>query len=570
MISLGSVIVVAVQIARDEVHVAVVGNLRHVEASVRGQLRRKHSITRPRNRFPRFVEGIRETHTRRDRVVDDHAVLSGRGQRRKQIRERVGRHRGGFVVGHLTVPAHAHVQRQPAEADLIPGERAPVHAVARKGPVTHDGGVHVRVFRVGRVESPGESALRRDRRLPPSESELQLVLAFEVVPFELQVALRTIGLVPGIGVLEDAGVVLVPLRVAAANRLEGEPAARVRVAHGQERRVRHRVVHLALEQIGRTLLVPGRRGRAIGRRVPAELDLVAAEIGEARAQLVREHGGRLGGVVLERRAVARRQHVRFGRRRVGAEPGAVVFALHADGTLGRVVGVHLHLGIRLAVGAPDKQLVLHDRSAAFHAVVGVLVKAVVALQPAHRVFRQVVRLQTVVLEVVAARPTPAVRAGAQHEVELHARRRVGRIGAARDDLHLLEHVEVVVGRCRPHGRHVRDGNAVHAPRVVVVARALGLVRRLLPGFGAANVHAVDDDPRHRLQHDPRVARGRDALQLVERHVRRHRLLLGLDDRRLGKDVHLFGDRPDRERDRQVDDGAGANRHVVILVVVEAR
>ena len=63
----------------------------------------------------------------------------------------------------------------------------------------------------------------------------------------------------------------------------------------------------------------------------------------------------------------------------------------------------------------------------------------------------------------------------------------------------------------------------------VVRRALGLVVRLLAGFGAADVHAVDDDARHRLEHDPGIARRRNVLQLVERHVRGDGLPLRFDD-----------------------------------------
>ena len=80
------------------------------------------------------------------------------------------------------------------------------------------------------------------------------------------------------------------------------------------------------------------------------------------------------------------------------------------------------------------------------------------------------------------------------------------VGAAGRDLHLLEHVEVVVGRRRAERGHVGDRDAVHVPRVVAAARALGLVVRLLARLGAADVDAVDDDAGNGLQDDPRVAR----------------------------------------------------------------
>ena len=157
---------------------------------------------------------------------------------------------------------------------------------------------------------------------------------------------------------------------------------------------------------------------------------------------------------------------------------------------------------------------------------------------------------------------------AQHEVQLHARRGVRGIGAAGRDLHLLEHVEVVVGRRRAERAHVGDRDAVHVPGVLVGVRALGLVVRLLTRFGAADVHAIDDDAGNGLEHDPRIARARNVLQLVEVDVGRDRLPLGLDDRRLRRDVDFLRQAADAQRDAERHDRAGVDRHVLVPVVGE--
>jgi len=73
----------------------------------------------------------------------------------------------------------------------------------------------------------------------------------------------------------------------------------------------------------------------------------------------------------------------------------------------------------------------------------------------------VVGLDRVVRDVVPARAAELVAAAAGHHVDAHAAGLLRRVGAARDDLHLLEHVEVVVDRRCARGRHVGDVHAVN-------------------------------------------------------------------------------------------------------------
>ena len=85
--------------------------------------------------------------------------------------------------------------------------------------------------------------------------------------------------------------------------------------------------------------------------------------------------------------------------------------------------------------------------------------------------------------------------------------------AAGRDLHLLERVEVVVGRRGAEGRHVGDHHAVDRPDGLIAARAGADVLRLLAALVAADVDAVGEHAGGGLQDRPRVAGGRDLLEL---------------------------------------------------------
>ena len=185
------------------------------------------------------------------------------------------------------------------------------------------------------------------------------------------------------------------------------------------------------------------------------------------------------------------------------------------------------------------------------------------------IVRQVVPLQVLALVVGARRAVRRVGARLQHEVHLHAGRRLPRVGAAGRDLHFLEHVEVVVARRRAERAHVGDRDAVHVPGVVAGRRPFRDVVGLLPGLRSADVDAIDDDAGDRLQDDPGIARARNVLQLLVGDVGRDRLPVRLEDRRVTRHLDLFADALHAERDAQRDDAAGADRHGAIQVVGES-
>ena len=64
--------------------------------------------------------------------------------------------------------------------------------------------------------------------------------------------------------------------------------------------------------------------------------------------------------------------------------------------------------------------------------------------------------------------------------------------------------------------------------------------RLLPGFSAADVDAIDHHAGHGLQHHPRIARRRQALQLVVGNAGRDGLAARIDDGGLRHDLHCLG------------------------------
>ena len=167
----------------------------------------------------------------------------------------------------------------------------------------------------------------------------------------------------------------------------------------------------------------------------------------------------------------------------------------------------------------------------------------------------------------AARP---VRAGLELHVQLHAGGRIGRRRAAGRDAHLLEHVEVVVGRRAPGRREIRHRNAVEIPGVLGEPGPLGEVVGLLAGFRAADVDAIDDHPGHRLQHDPGIARRRQLLQLLVGHAGRDGLACGIDDRGLAVHLHRLGHAADLQRRLQRNARSRGDAHGLVAVGGESR
>ena len=162
-----------------------------------------------------------------------------------------------------------------------------------------------------------------------------------------------------------------------------------------------------------------------------------------------------------------------------------------------------------------------------------------------------------------------VRAALEDQVELHPRCLAQDVGTARADLHLLEHVEVEV-RGRLQRGHVGDRHAVQGPGVIAVSRALRHEIRLLSGLGAADVHAVDNDARYGLEDDPRVARGRDVLQLIQRDVGLGRLLPRIDDRRRLCHHHELRHTGHHQNGAQGGRSTRYHRHALVQVIGEPR
>ena len=252
-------------------------------------------------------------------------------------------------------------------------------------------------------------------------------------------------------------------------------------------------VDLALEERGRPTLVPGRLRRAQRAGAAADLGLVAAEEQELRTDPRGDLRGRLQRDVLERRLVG--VAVQREQRALGAaerSPRPPFVAQHRPAEIEADVGEILHPVALAALAGQLRELV----------------GQIGALQP----FAGAVDVRR------AARP---VRAGLELHVQLHAGGRVGRRRAAGRDAHLLEHVEVVVGRRAAGGREIGHRDAVEVPGVLREPRALRDVVRLLAGFSAADVDAIDHHAGDGLQDDPRIARRRQLLQLLVRHAGRH-------------------------------------------------
>ena len=208
-----------------------------------------------------------------------------------------------------------------------------------------------------------------------------------------------------------------------------------------------------------------------------------------------------------------------------------------------------------AVRAPPPQLVLDDRAAGVEAVV-LDVLDLVGVQDAEglQLGRDVGGLEEGVGQVEAAGQAHPVAAAAGDHVQRDAAGLNGNIGrAARRDVQLFEHVEVVVQGRAAEGRRVGDVDAVDRPGVVsaLVARyaragrvALGDEARLLAGLVAADVLAVDHDGRGQLHDDPGVSGRGQGLQGFLVDVLPDGRLLGLDDGRFRDDRDLLFESPD--------------------------
>ncbi len=183
-------------------------------------------------------------------------------------------------------------------------------------------------------------------------------------------------------------------------------------------------------------------------------------------------------------------------------------------------------------------------------------RGVVVTRPAELAVAEIeVGLVAVVRQVVAAGAAPLVGATLRHHVEDDAAGGDRRVRAARGDLHLFERVEVVVGRGRTEGRHVRDHHAVHGPDGLVAAGAGANVLGLLAALVAAHVDAVRENARGGLKNCPGITRSRDLLEL------------GLADRGARGNAALVQQRALRRDGDDVLDG-GRQRHLDLGVAAD--
>ena len=164
----------------------------------------------------------------------------------------------------------------------------------------------------------------------------------------------------------------------------------------------------------------------------------------------------------------------------------------------------------------------------------------------------------------ARRTVHFVRAALRDHVERDARNRDRRIRSAGRRLHLLERVEVIVSGGCAERRHVRHAHAVDEPGILRRIDALADVDGLLAALAARHVGPVDLDRRHLLEHDPGVARRRDALQLVLCEVRSRAHPARVEQRRLGRHRDRRRHRGDLHRNRQLRVRPEAHRHVRAL------
>ncbi len=297
-----------------------------------------------------------------------------------------------------------------------------------------------------------------------------------------------------------------------------------------------------------------------------DLGVLGLEDGRLAAELALVPGGGQGaggaGVapLLLLGVVAAEQRQRVGRRDLGVELGVPGRQLGLVGQAVRRQGARqrLHADVLLAVGAPGPDVVLEDRAADLAApvvhLVDLVAEAVAELRlpgAGDRVGGQValveagVRLRAAGSLQVAGRAAVLVGAALGHQVEHDAAGGDGGVRAAGRDLHLLEGAEVEVRRGGAGRCHVGDHHAVHRPDRVELERAGAGVGRLLAALVAADVDAVDEHARSRLQDRPGVARGRNPRQVILTDVGAG-VELSLVEQRVADDEHLFRERRDHD------------------------
>ena len=396
------------------VDVGVRLNRRDESGRAARQLRREHRIAGSRNRLARIVERVGDADPWRD-VVERVRIGHGSGcDRRQQWETRYRRDARLQVRRRLAIEPDAADDRETVHRQGVGDEALNVARVRSLRPVLLRVRQHVRIAVPDRNDLvAGDLRDRIDRRLPPREAELQLVLASEVARVGAREMLQPLRRIEVVRVVPDAGVVLVEVLVEAADGSQAEAARNVGVPPCHEQVLPDDEVAFALVVFRRPRLVPRRLGRMRRARAAAELLLVAFEEGEVAAKI----GSGLA-ISLER-VVFQDGFVRRPEQRENPRVG-------------------------LADRTPRPQLVLENRAAQVEPIVFVRIGAVPAVLreitadalrvgPADRPGERrihVVRLQPLVLEVVPRVPVRRIASLLQHEVQLDARRRVLRVGAA--------------------------------------------------------------------------------------------------------------------------------------------
>ena len=327
--------------------------------------------------------------------------------------------------------------------------------------------------------------------------------------------------------------VLPCLRIRPADRVLGPAGAVRRVFAGDEQVRREHAIVFDLQQPVRPsrrkevfLLVPRRRRRvdqdaAVGRR-SAHLVGVALVIQHAHHVLLRRLPLALERVLLEPRPID-------------------VLARRAEDT-------HVLRRVR----AVEPRLVLRDRPAEIDVHVRdllVVVRRVGRHAARGERRRYVRRLELVVREVAVRAALELVRAALEDQVVADAAGRLLDVVPGGRDLHLIEGVEIEVGRRA--AAFVGDDDPVERPDGVALM-AFGDEAAHLARLVAGDVHAVGDDPRYGSQQRPRIARRRNRLQIGRGHRRRRPHGARVDERRRRGHRHLLLDAGELQRDGNLD------------------
>src|SRR6266542_660241 len=519
-----------------------------------------------------------------ERVIDSGARLEGlplefhrasiERQRGNETRkQRVAGHARGSVLPVLVVVAHTHVNSQIAGRDRVPDEPTVVSVFERDeaGPEDVRRGTPIRAdagppddLLASEDAVAGPEGRARDRRVSPSEPGLDLVAERPGVEEErgvrIDLMLRPVEDIEGERPVEDETRVLVHIgarRQGSPFGAQAEAGSRVVVGHvGNEGRAEYVGVLTLPDRGGPRLVHRGLlRARDAGRS--AELLLVPAKVEDRRAIGFDRLEVQLPGIVVEVRCI-----------RCSSELG--------------------QRDLLAAVAAPEPRLLLPERAARLDTVVLDSGGSALAADGADAVhflvqiapndcgaeesqvrlllglFGRVVGLKLSGRVEVARGTVGLVGAPFCNHVQRYAGHRDRGIGPTRSHLDLLELVEVVVRRRRAERGHVGDRHAVHVERVLTRVGPHPDVGRLLSALAAGDIQPINLHSGHLLDDHPRIAPGRDALQLRQLVVRPGDVLARVEQGHLARHGHRRRDGRELHRDREIRVLAQVHDDVVSL------